>query len=117
VLLLQNFSSYMEEVRLLAASDPKLATEKLASLIRGIRIANGALTIPLSAYIGWVAARTLGSGRYPPEGIRLLKDTTVQEGSRARLIAIAYIGLALFTLSTNLVTWYLQVVLQALAQR
>jgi hypothetical protein len=49
----------------------------------------------LAAYLLWFALRILSTGRYPPPGAQMLRDTVVRTGREARLWGYVLLGCSL----------------------
>lgn len=110
-------SVYLEECKILAESDVNLAVAKVKEFLFFVTIANALFSSGLSLYFISVAIKTLKSERYPPEGMSVIKDTTLQTGKKAKGIAIAHILMAAILLSSNILTWYLRVIIDTLVSK
>lgn len=116
-LAIHGASDRLDEVKRLSASNPREAMEKLQGLVTVFRIANAAISLVSAAWLFSTAARILRSGRFPPEGMVVVRDVKVIRGVRAKLAAAGSIGSGLMILATNVVGWRLQAMLDKLAHR
>lgn len=117
VLAILEFSSFLAQIRQLGGTDPQLAIHKLHSVLNTVAVINALASVVFATYFFWVGIKTLNAGRYPPEGMRVIRETKIQAGRGAKIIAAVHIGMALLVLSTNAVFWQIRVVLEKLAQR
>lgn len=58
-------------------------------------------------YLILIAIKVFGSGQFPPPGARVLNDTPIRRGARARLIAVAGVLLGLLVLACALYAYTL----------
>jgi len=92
----------------LAETHADQALEQLKKTVDVLFLVNALLSIALSAWFFRLAARTLASGRYPPPGTRVFRDTRLRTGGAARVLAALQVVVAVLLLSTNLVMLSLQ---------
>jgi len=90
-----------------ADTDPDAALSQLRTVLHVFTAATAVASVFLAAWFTSLAGKTLRSGRYPPPGVRVLRDTGLRTGAAARRMAIGLILAALVVLATNLVTGYL----------
>ncbi|MBF0319745.1 MAG: hypothetical protein HQL01_08080 [Nitrospirae bacterium] len=84
--------SYIEGLKLL---EPETAFRKMIFLFRMVT-GLGALGISAcSIYFITFGVRTYRQKRYPPKGVRLIRDTEVRTGRRAEVAAVLIIALSL----------------------
>jgi hypothetical protein len=115
--VIQGISSHMENLEQMAGSDSKLAIEKLGHLLLTMKAVNAVVSVVFAVYFFNVARKTWRSERYPPPGMRVIQDTKIQEGGRAKLMALVHMFIAAVVFSTNLITWYLQLIFEKLVQK
>ncbi|QTA93714.1 hypothetical protein [Desulfonema magnum] len=112
--LIQSLSAYIEEFESLIATDIELATVKIKKLLTIITVINAIFSSALALHLSSLAIKILKSGCYPPPGMRVIKDTPLQIGKKAKNIGTALIFTALLILSTNIILWYVHVMLDQL---
>ena len=106
VLGVLRLEAYLVDLGALAASSPHEAAAKALSVSRLFLAAVAALAVVLAAYLGRLSWRTLAVGRYPPPGVRVIRDTRVVRGPRARRYGWMVLALALLILAAGLlVPW------------
>jgi hypothetical protein len=88
----------IERVRGLETPDPASLLEQLRWMSVGLVGVVSALLI----YLVTVALRVFSSGQFPPPGARVLNDTPIRRGSRARVIALSGVVLGLLALAAAL---------------
>ena len=99
-------SGYLADLRQEGVERPELAYPKIITLMKWV-LGSAALLITLTgAYLLMIAFRSLKAGRYPPPGMKVIKDTRVKTGRPAKIMAyllifnsvaiILLIGLVLF---------------------
>ncbi len=116
-LFIVGLSKYMEEIVQVSRSDHMQALNMFDSLLTTVRVVNSVLSLVFALYFADLGLRILGAGRYPPEGMRVIKDTKIQFGGSARMMAIASFALAVTILSTNLVLFYMRTIFEELLQK
>jgi hypothetical protein len=100
------FSGYLADLRQEGVERPESAYPKMITLMKWF-LGSAALGITLTgAYLLIIAFRSLKAGRYPPPGMKVIKDTRVKTGRQAKIMAyllifnsgaiILLIGLVLF---------------------
>ncbi len=99
---------YLTELHALAAESQPLAAGKALRAGRAVLAVVAAGAAVISLYLARVSWRTLGSGRFPPPGTRVISDTRVRYGRAARRRGRAGLAMAAATLILTAV-----VVLQA----
>jgi MFS family permease len=99
-------NGYLAELRQEALERPEWAYPKMITLMKWV-LGTAALGITLAGvYLLVIAFRALKAGRYPPPGMKVIKDTRVKTGRQAKIMAyllifnsaaiILLIGLVLF---------------------
>jgi hypothetical protein len=77
-------SGYLEQLRVLADTNARVALEKLGELFRlGVLTLVGSLC-SAALLLGLLARRVLREERFPPVGMKVLTDTRVVTGNAAR---------------------------------
>jgi hypothetical protein len=99
-------SGYLADLRQGGVERPESASPKMITLVKWV-LGSASLGITLTgAYLLIIAFRSLKAGRYPPPGMKVIKDTRVKTGRQAKIMAyllifnsgaiILLIGLVLF---------------------
>jgi hypothetical protein len=101
---------YLADLRQEGEERPESAYPKMITLMKWV-LGSAALLITLTgAYLLIIAFRSLKAGRYPPPGMKVIKDTRVKTGRQAKIMAgllifnsvaiVLLIGLVLFLFMT-----------------
>jgi len=115
--LIQAILAHFEEIKSLAITNPDLSVLKVKEFVCWVIILNAILSLAFCVYFVSIAIRILKSKRYPPPGMRVIKDTRLQTGKKAKAMAIVQIIMAVFAILTNAVPWYLYVIIEKLLLR
>lgn len=96
--------AYFKRLQILAQHDVQLAAEKMRAVAEPLFMGVGAGAILAGLWAGVVAVRVLRSGRFPPPGMRVTRDTPVVTGRNAELRGVAglVLGLMLIVLGLRL---------------
>jgi hypothetical protein len=99
-------TSYLADLRLEGEARPELAYPKMITLFIWFLGSAVLLTTLTGVYLLVIAFRALKAGRYPPPGMKVIKDTRIKTGRQAKTMAyllifnsaaiILLIGLVLF---------------------
>ncbi len=102
--LLFFFQNELGQVDQLARENPRAALEQLLNRLHLLALSMTLLFVPFSLYLLYFSIRTYRASRFPPPGSRVVRDTRIVTGRRARmkgiagvLLAAAFLGLALYT--------------------
>ena len=106
VLGVLRLEAYLAELQALARSSPHEAAAHALEVSRLVLAAAAVLVAVLAAYLGRLSWRTLRAGRYPPPGTRVLSDTRVVRGPRARRYGWIFLALAIAILATGVLVAY-----------
>ena len=80
-------NSYLADLRQEGEARPELAYPKMITLMKWV-LGSAALLITLTGvYLLVIALRALKAGRYPPPGMKVIKDTRVKTGRQAKIMA------------------------------
>ncbi len=93
---------HLVDLRELAHSDAAEAAARTLAASRLFFAAIAAGAAVLAAYLGRLSWRTLASRRYPPPGMRVISDTRVARGPRARRYGWGLLALAVVILAAGL---------------
>ena len=106
--LLWLLRGHVRAIETLADEDLAAAVQKAIRLVSVVACVGGAGLVGLAAWF-WVLGRRINrSGRFPPPGMKVIKDTTVRTGARARRLANLCLVLAvLFGVVGTAGMWHL----------
>jgi hypothetical protein len=80
-------NGYLADLRQEGVERPELAYPKMITLMKWV-LGSAALLITLTGvYLLVIAFRALKAGRYPPPGMKVIKDTRVKTGGQAKIMA------------------------------
>ena len=80
-------NGYLADLRQEGVERPELAYSKMIALMKWV-LGSAALLITLTGvYLLVIAFRSLKAGRYPPPGMKVIKDTRVKTGRQAKIMA------------------------------
>jgi hypothetical protein len=80
-------SGHLADLRELGEKKPELAYSKTNTLMKWILGSAGLLITLTGGYLLLIAFRALKAGRYPPPGMKVIKDTRVKTGPQAKIMA------------------------------
>jgi hypothetical protein len=110
--LIQSVTDYIEVCKSLADTDIDLAIRKMKELIALIMVINALVSSAIGLYLIFLAVKILKSNSYPPPGMKVIQDTRIRTGKKAKIAGAAFIFMAMLILSTNLIIWYLHVIVE-----
>jgi len=87
--------------------NPEEGMARVQNLIFWVASTNALISSVLATYLMLLVVRTLINGQYPPPGMRVIKDTNIRSGIKAKLMAALLSFSAIVALSTNLMMYYL----------
>jgi len=88
-------SNYLDDIRHLAKEDLNEAVSKLIVLIYFYAVGFVASIIITFGYLLWLGIRIIKAGRFPPPGMKVIRDTKIIRGIKAKLLGGAVIILAM----------------------
>ena len=87
MILIPYLNSYLADLRQEGEERPELAYPKMITLMKWV-LGSAALGITLTGvYLLSIALRALKAGRYPPPGMKVIKDTRIKTGRQAKIMA------------------------------
>lgn len=107
--------AYLDETTALAAYDPDGAAMRVRRVLIVFAAVNAVVSIGLAAYMCSLGVRTHRAQRFPPPGVRVIRDTPVRTGRRARVMAAGQFVLAGGLLASNLISFGLWKMLEVLS--
>jgi len=90
VLLYKYWQDYYRELSALSENHPDLALMKVMNLIKVFIIINPVITFGFMIYFILMGVKTYKSELFPPPGIKVIRDTRLIEGDKARKFAIGF---------------------------
>lgn len=87
MLLSPYLNARLSEWRQAVAEDPETALARYSPLFQWLLGITALLVAAASTYLIVVSVRVLKSDRYPPPGLKVIRDTRLQTGRRARITA------------------------------
>ncbi len=99
--------SYLDQIGQLAPGNPDLAAQKVMFLFKWWLGLGSLPILGLAVYQMLLAWRVLKSGQFPPPGMRLVRDTKIRTGRKAKKVAISLIVLSslIIVVTLFLVYW------------
>ncbi len=109
--------SSMDQIDKLKEDDLPAAAHRLQSVVAVVAWVGGLSFVGCALWLFQLGWRTNRAGRYPPPGMKVIKDTPVRTGSAARAIAnLALVGALLAAAVGTLGMWRLYQVAAELLQ-
>lgn len=96
------------------AMEPDAAIQKIKGLIVGIIAVNAVLSSVFGLSFVLLAVRVFRSGQFPPPGMKVIRDTVLRTGRKAKAAGAVLSGAAVLVLSTNLIIVYLYILVDNL---
>ena len=94
VVIILSMKSYLDQMEQLRREDPGLAGKKVVLLLKWWMGLGSLPILGLAVYQIILARRILKSGRFPPPGMKMIRDTKIQTGAKAKKVAISLIVLS-----------------------
>jgi hypothetical protein len=92
--------SYLHRLEILSETDPYEAARKIIPFVYAWMALSVAAVVAMSTYFFWLGVKVATTDQYPYPGMRVLRDTRIVRGGRARLrAAIALILAAVIVLA------------------
>ena len=94
ILIEPTINRYIEQIKETSEKDPELAFKKsMVALKVSLGLVSFLLLMTGVHFIA-LARRTFKSGQYPPQGMRVIKDTRLRTGTQAKRAGISLIALS-----------------------
>ena len=101
--------AHLGKIEKLAEEDPRAAEEKVLFLGAIVFWAGGLSLVGMGGWFWWLGRRINLGGRFPPPGMKVIKDTRVRMGAQARALAnLAQVAALLCVVAGTVGVWYLQ---------
>ncbi|MDZ7620116.1 MAG: hypothetical protein U1E05_24195 [Patescibacteria group bacterium] len=85
---------------------PAAADKALSLVVKTLMVLGGSL-VSMGLYLFWLGTRINRAGQFPPPGMKVIRNTTVRTGPRARLLAnLALVSSLLAVLAGTVGMWY-----------
>jgi hypothetical protein len=94
VFAILSMKSYLDQMGELRRENPGLAGKKVVLLLKWWMGLGSLPILGLAVYQIILARRILKSGRFPPPGMKMIRDTKIQTGAKAKKVAISLIALS-----------------------
>lgn len=94
VFAIVSMKSHLDQMEQLRRENPGLAGKKVVLLLKWWMGLGSLPILGLAVYQIILARRILKSDRFPPPGMKMIRDTKVQTGAQARKMAISLIALS-----------------------
>jgi len=108
LLLVVVLDEQIEEIKRQAGEDPRKAVETILRLIAVTACVSGAGLVGMALWFWRLGRRVRLTGRFPPPGMKVIRDTPVRTGPRARNVAnVARLTALLCALAGTVGMWYL----------
>jgi len=100
-LLIDRVKNLLEEIQNSTAISADQAIEQIKTVVIWMAAGNGLISVVVVAFLIRIGARVLHQGRFPPRGMKVLRDTPIRREGKAKLAGIAFFVAALLVVSTN----------------
>ena len=98
---------YLGKIQELAKDNPRAAEEKVLRLATTVLWIGGLGLVGMGAWFWRLGRRINLAGRYPPPGMKVVKQTRVRTGARARTLAnLSQLTALLCVVAGTVGTWY-----------
>jgi len=104
--------SYLDQLEELRRENPGLAGKKVMLLLKWWMGLGSLPILGLAVYQIILGRRILKSGRFPPPGMKVIRDTKIQTGAKAKKVAISLIALSSIVIVIILFLVYLPFVFE-----
>jgi len=94
VFAILSMKSYLDQMGELRRENPGLAGKKVVLLLKWWMGLGSLPILGLAVYQIVIARRILKAVQYPPPGLKMLRDTKIQTGAKAKKMAISLIALS-----------------------
>ena len=104
--------SYLDQMGELRRENPGLAGKKIVLLLKWWMGLGSLPILGLAVYQIILGRRILKSGRFPPPGMKVIRDTKIETGAKAKKVAISLIALSSIVIVIILFLVYLPFVFE-----
>jgi hypothetical protein len=106
VVTILSMKSYLDQVAQLTRENPDLAAKKVMFLLKWWMGLGSLPILGLAVYQILLARRVLNSGQFPPPGMKVVRDTKIRTGGRAKKVALSLIVLSSIIIVTTIFLVY-----------
>jgi hypothetical protein len=106
VVTILSMKSYLDQMAQLRRENPDLAVEKVLVLLKWWMGLGSLPILGLAVYQILLARRVLKSGQFPPPGMKVVRDTKIRTGGKARKVACSLIVLSSIIVMITLLLVY-----------
>jgi hypothetical protein len=92
---------HVATLKAVAATDPGDAARRAGFFLRRMIALLAAGNVVVAAYLSWVGARVVASGKLPPPGSWIVKGRRIYEGRLARRIGQSFVVLAVVIVAAS----------------
>ena len=102
-----SMKSYLDQMAPLTRENPNLAAEKVMFLLKWWMGLGSLPILGLAVYQILLARRVLKSAQFPPPGMKVVRDTKIKTGGKAKKVAVSLIVLSsiIVVITLFLVYW------------
>jgi hypothetical protein len=102
-----SMKSYLDQMAQLTRENPDLAAKKAMFLLKWWMGLGSLPILGLAVYQILLARRVLKSGQFPPPGMKVVRDTKIKTGGKAKKVALSLIVLSsiIIVITLFLVYW------------
>lgn len=102
-----SIKGYLDQMAQLTRENPNLAAEKVIFLLKWWMGLGSLPILGLGVYQILLARRILKSGQFPPPGMKVVRDTKIKTGGKAKKVAVSLIVLSsiIVVITLFLVYW------------
>jgi hypothetical protein len=102
-----SMKSYLDQMAQLTRENPDLAAKKAMFLLKWWMGLGSLPILGLAVYQILLARRVLKSGQFPPPGMKVVRDTKIRTGGKAKKVAISLMVLSsvIIVITVFLVYW------------
>jgi hypothetical protein len=106
VVAILSLKNYLDQMAPLTRENPDLAVKKVMCLLKWWLGLGSLPVLGLGLYQILLARRVLKSGQFPPPGMKVVRDTRIRTGAKAKKAAISLIVLSSIVIAITLFLVY-----------
>ncbi|MBF0119395.1 MAG: hypothetical protein HQK79_11210 [Desulfobacterales bacterium] len=113
--IIYNINSYLQNILLFKT--PEIAIIQIKNILVILSVINAIISLGFAVYFILLSIKTFKFNRFPPIGMRVIRDTNVQTGKKAIRTGTSLIVIAILILSTNLCIWYIRIFIYSMLDK